>query len=329
MASPEFRWMYITPSYRLSTVGANPLWRLGVIPALLLGLMGMALAAADPPTSPRQMVIRRVTGTLANPDYAPPFQLVTLGLERMDNRPVVRLEGQFKAADGPPPSQPPRQRLLAYLERLEAQYISARRIRMGEHGGFSVWLSSRPIPETMVVLMAQEDGTVGAVGVASTLDIKQKEQLLDKPGQGVTLGSDPEAPPSDFIMSEDEIRARFGTLLKIEPIPPRTFLLYFESGKAVLNAEAELEMQKLLTDIAARSIPEVEVVGHTDRVGSAKSNARTSQRRAARIAERIRKEAGLDPSRMSIAAMGESQPLLATKDSVAEPLNRRVEVTVR
>jgi outer membrane protein OmpA-like peptidoglycan-associated protein len=39
--------------------------------------------------------------------------------------------------------------------------------------------------------------------------------------------------------------------------------------------------------------------------------------------------AGVEPAIMEIVSHGEGDPLVATEDEVAEPKNRRVEVTVR
>jgi outer membrane protein OmpA-like peptidoglycan-associated protein len=70
------------------------------------------------------------------------------------------------------------------------------------------------------------------------------------------------------------------------------------------------------------------VVGHTDRVGSLTYNDALSLRRA----ERVRTgfvQMGIPREQISVAGRGEREPIVPTEDEVAEPRNRRVEITVR
>ena len=73
---------------------------------------------------------------------------------------------------------------------------------------------------------------------------------------------------------------------------------------------------------------ELSVVGHTDRVGAADANARLSLQRAQSTLDRLT-EAGLKHKRVEVDSHGENNPLVPTADNVAEPRNRRVEVTIR
>jgi outer membrane protein OmpA-like peptidoglycan-associated protein len=40
-------------------------------------------------------------------------------------------------------------------------------------------------------------------------------------------------------------------------------------------------------------------------------------------------DAGLDPARIEVSSLGESDLLVSTKDEAPEPRNRRVDITVR
>ncbi len=285
---------------------------------------------AETPLSPGKAVTQRLMTALKDADMPPPFQVMGLHLESLEGQPLLRLEGRRMDAHGEDGAAWGK-RLLRYLESLEQQHhLSVIQNRPGRHrtSRFSVWLQARKRPETMVVLMAQEDGSVGAVAVSSRVGVR-KEQLLDKPGETISMGDDPFKPAKRFVMSEEEIKRRLGALLAIEPIPPRTYLLYFNSGESTLNQEAKRKMVQVLADIKRRRFPEEEVIGHTDTVGQAARNAITGRQRAEGIAERIRKEAGLSPERLSVESMGENKLLVPTADSVPEPRNRRVEVTIR
>jgi outer membrane protein OmpA-like peptidoglycan-associated protein len=70
------------------------------------------------------------------------------------------------------------------------------------------------------------------------------------------------------------------------------------------------------------------VVGHTDRVGSNAVNVPISIERANAVRDLLVRD-GVDPAVIEVTSHGEEHPLIPTDDEVAEPRNRRVEVTVR
>ena len=70
------------------------------------------------------------------------------------------------------------------------------------------------------------------------------------------------------------------------------------------------------------------VIGHTDRVGAVPYHDTLSLRRAERVRDELVK-VGIAAERIRVAGRGEREPLVATPDEVAEPRNRRVEITVR
>jgi outer membrane protein OmpA-like peptidoglycan-associated protein len=73
----------------------------------------------------------------------------------------------------------------------------------------------------------------------------------------------------------------------------------------------------------------VAVIGHTDRVGSVAQNDALSLQRAERVRRDVAQQLGIAPDRIAAAGRGEREPLVETADEVAEPRNRRVEVTIR
>ena len=84
----------------------------------------------------------------------------------------------------------------------------------------------------------------------------------------------------------------------------------------------------LRAEIARRPVPELVVIGHTDRVGRAEANDELSLRRAEAVRAMLVR-AGIPAAQIETAGRGEREPLLPTADEVAEPLNRRVEINVR
>jgi OOP family OmpA-OmpF porin len=73
---------------------------------------------------------------------------------------------------------------------------------------------------------------------------------------------------------------------------------------------------------------EVQVTGHTDRVGSVADNAQLSLQRAEAVRAMLIQR-GINSSFLRAVGRGEREPLIPTADQQAEPRNRRVEVIVR
>jgi outer membrane protein OmpA-like peptidoglycan-associated protein len=84
----------------------------------------------------------------------------------------------------------------------------------------------------------------------------------------------------------------------------------------------------MMAEVARRPDPEVLIIGHTDRVGSVAQNDALSLQRAERVREAVLR-LGIAADRVQVSGRGEREPLVPTEDEVAEPRNRRVELTVR
>ena len=63
-------------------------------------------------------------------------------------------------------------------------------------------------------------------------------------------------------------------------------------------------------------------------MGSVQSNDALSLRRAQKIRDDMVK-LGVPADQIQVAGRGEREPLVATEDEVAEPRNRRVQISVR
>ncbi len=99
----------------------------------------------------------------------------------------------------------------------------------------------------------------------------------------------------------------------------------FTSGKAVLTNES----YNILDDVVAslREWPEIkiEVSGHTDSVGSERSNKRLSYNRAKAVMNYFLQQ-GVDASRIRSVGMGEEVPVADNSTADGRALNRRVEL---
>jgi outer membrane protein OmpA-like peptidoglycan-associated protein len=71
----------------------------------------------------------------------------------------------------------------------------------------------------------------------------------------------------------------------------------------------------------------VDVIGHTDSVGSASYNQQLSQRRARSVAEYLASQQ-IMPERLLVAGRGESQPVASNSTPEGRSKNRRVEIQI-
>jgi peptidoglycan-associated lipoprotein len=182
-------------------------------------------------------------------------------------------------------------------------------------------LSLTGCAKNYVVLLPDENGALGKVMVTSS----QGQVLLDQKNQGAFIGG---SRSDTFTLSEEKLQATFGAALAASPKKPVSYLLYFETGQAVLTEASQSEIPKIKEDISQRPGVDVAVIGHTDTKGTASANYALGLSRAKQVLALIR-DAGVSTERLSVESHGEKNLLVATPDDTDEPRNRRVEVIVR
>ena len=178
----------------------------------------------------------------------------------------------------------------------------------------------RGLPRTYAVLLPEKDGSVGKI----ELQQGGSSRSLDQARQAT--GFDPNR--ASIELSDSEIEGTFGKAIEALPPDPARFVLYFESDSTTLTAESRKLLPEVLAELKRRPAPELVVVGHTDRVGSAKYNVALGFRRAGIVREAVKK-IGVEPKLIEVTSVGEADPIVKTKDGVREPKNRRVEAIVR
>jgi outer membrane protein OmpA-like peptidoglycan-associated protein len=108
-------------------------------------------------------------------------------------------------------------------------------------------------------------------------------------------------------------------------IDPNKFVIYFGWNKFNLT-EAALELIGEIAEVADRfDAANVLVEGHADTSGSARYNMGLAEKRARAVADALQDE-GVTVT--GVRWFGEVHPAVPRGDSVREPLNRRVEVTL-
>ena len=107
-----------------------------------------------------------------------------------------------------------------------------------------------------------------------------------------------------------------------------SFTLYFLTNSTEVAANSRADLDLLLNEVAGRQAVEVQVTGHTDRVGSDEDNDRLSLQRAEAVRAMLIQR-GIKATFIRAVGRGEREPLVPTEDGQEEALNRRVEVIVR
>jgi OOP family OmpA-OmpF porin len=175
-----------------------------------------------------------------------------------------------------------------------------------------------------LVLLPDEEGQQGAVAVLEANGQPAEAVIAD--GNSRTRLGDPT--PASKPLGTKGLKKQEAALLTDLPPPAKSFLLYFDQGTVKLVPESVRVLAALREEIAARSGPEVEVIGHTDTVGGEEENDRLSVQRANEVMSWLVGQ-GFDKSQMSAVGRGERDLKQATADNVGNAANRRVEVIVR
>jgi outer membrane protein OmpA-like peptidoglycan-associated protein len=182
-------------------------------------------------------------------------------------------------------------------------------------------ISSCSSRQSLFVVLPNPDGSSGAV----TIDDGQKSVELDKAYAAEEVRAGVAKP---VTVDQTEVQEIFGKALSAQPILPSHFVLYFEKDSNTLTPDSQHQYLDVFEDIKRRPVYQIEVIGHTDTLGSLAHNQRLSMKRAEMVRDRLAKD-GISPDSISVAGRGQLDPAVKTGDQVAEPQNRRVEITVR
>ena len=186
---------------------------------------------------------------------------------------------------------------------------------------------SRPEPfpsgRALVVLLPDADGTVGSAIVSTPPGAADLTRARD--GARVVAGK-----PIGQVttLSEQEVNAIFGEALAALPLPPEHFTLFFRFESDELTDESRALVPEIQKAVGKRTMPDIIVVGHTDRMGTPGANFELGLKRAMTI-RNLLTASGLDASTIEVTSLGELDPLVQTPDETPEPRNRRVEIAVR
>jgi outer membrane protein OmpA-like peptidoglycan-associated protein len=176
-------------------------------------------------------------------------------------------------------------------------------------------------PQGSVVLLPERSGRDSAVVVTQG----SKNVELTQPYAAARLTS---GGPEGYASTAQDVQTRFGAALAAQPAAPAQFTLYFVEGKDEFTDECKRVIDGIFAEIAKRPVPDVIVIGHTDKVGSDAFNDALSRQRAEAVRTALLAR-GIAPDKIVAVGRGKRESIVPTADGVAEPRNRRVEIQVR
>ncbi len=104
--------------------------------------------------------------------------------------------------------------------------------------------------------------------------------------------------------------------------------ILFATDSASVRSDLQNDLYALADNLNDYPNTRVEVIGHTDNVGSAAYNQDLSQRRAAAVGAVLR-NGGVSGGRIVTYGRGESQPVASNQTVYGREQNRRVEIIIR
>lgn len=106
-----------------------------------------------------------------------------------------------------------------------------------------------------------------------------------------------------------------------------TSTFQFESGSSALQQSYMDNIQKLYRYLKNND-KNIEIIGHTDSIGSGENNLRLSVQRADMVKAKL-VELGIDRDRISVSGKGESEPVSSNETEAGRLNNRRVVIRVQ
>ncbi len=184
--------------------------------------------------------------------------------------------------------------------------------------------SAAIVKPASAVLLPAPDGKVGAIaltpaGSSQTQVLSTAYAALDIQQSGAMLVRQESAA---------SVQAKYGELLQATPKRSESFVIYFVPNSSTqITPASQTTIQGLMTTVSTWPAAEINVIGHTDTVGSHEINDKLSLERARAVAVLLQ-SSGLT-MQLETSSRGKRELLIPTADNVANEQNRRVEINLR
>lgn len=174
---------------------------------------------------------------------------------------------------------------------------------------------------------------------------EEQEPLADGPAEPAATAS--VAPPQDTpaVAAATAVPAEPKAAAEVASpevaCPPVTIQLEgarFDFDKWVLRPQAKEKLDDVAAKLKSHQCEAIEIIGHTDRIGTAKYNQRLSERRANAARDYLIKHHGIEADRVTASGKGESELITKASDCRGKRKkaliacygpDRRIEVKVR
>lgn len=186
-----------------------------------------------------------------------------------------------------------------------------------------IWMSFFPAPKSTVILLPDDDGTVGEVFVSN----QTGSQVINTAYTAVKVKDANTAPGAAVKVNEQQVRERYKASLDSRPDKVSNYILYFHSGSTQLTPESLQLIPQIITELKSRKIYELYIIGHTDTQGSKEQNHKLGLQRA-RSMQQVFTEQFFASEHVQLSSHGEGDLLITTADEVDEARNRRVEIEI-
>ena len=101
--------------------------------------------------------------------------------------------------------------------------------------------------------------------------------------------------------------------------------IYFANGKTRILETSESALQELYQFLSTRPDGRIRIVGHTDNIGSDRSNQILSEGRCNEVKQAMI-DRGIAPERIEVEGRGERDPIVPNDSEEHRQMNRRVEI---
>ena len=103
--------------------------------------------------------------------------------------------------------------------------------------------------------------------------------------------------------------------------------IYFANGKTRILETSEPALQELYIFLSTRTDRRIRIVGHTDNIGSDRSNQILSEGRCNEVKQAMIQR-GIAPERIEVEGRGERDPIVPNDSEEHRQMNRRVEIVL-
>jgi len=105
--------------------------------------------------------------------------------------------------------------------------------------------------------------------------------------------------------------------------------LTFDTGKSNLKPSSKTTLDELAKILNDNPQMNLDVIGHTDNVGTEESNLSLSQQRSDQVVATLVSDYGINPARLNALGKGQSQPIASNDNEKGKATNRRVEFVMQ